>query len=401
MSAAPIGWRVVKLGAIADDVTVGHVGSMAHEYRDRGVPFLRSQNVLPHRFDLTDVRYIDSEFHAKLKKSSLHPGDVITVRTGKPGVTAVVPDGWVSANCSDVVITRPGSEIDSYWLSYFINNAVSGFVSSRLVGAVQQHFNVGSARDMDLLLPTMSEQKAIAGVLRALDDKIAANLTALETADSLACALFLQARLGSPESEFTYEQIADVSGGGTPRTAVAEYWDGDVSWATPTDVTALNAPYLRSTSRMITDDGLANCSSRLFEAGSILMTSRATIGAFAIAENAMAVNQGFIVVNAKDPRHQWWLFHEMRSRVPEFISHANGATFLELPRGRFKSLPVALPDEAVLAKFDAEAKSLHSAASGADKESRKLKEIRDVLLPHLMSGKLRVRNAEKVVEAVL
>lgn len=94
----------------------------------------------------------------------------------------------------------------------------------------------------------------------------------------------------------------------------------------------VECPYLTTTKRKITDAGLASCSSPLYPAGSILMTSRATIGAFAITQRPMAVNQGFIVVNPKDPDLKWWLIHEMRSRVDEFHAQANGATFLELPR---------------------------------------------------------------------
>ena len=92
------------------------------------------------------MKYIGRPFHDQLRKSALHPGDVVTVRTGKPGTTAVVPDSWGETNCADLVIIRPGPELDSRWLSYYINGAVSGFISSRLVGAVQQHFNVGAAK---------------------------------------------------------------------------------------------------------------------------------------------------------------------------------------------------------------------------------------------------------------
>jgi type I restriction enzyme S subunit len=153
-------WRQVKLGDVADEVTVGHVGSMAQEYRSTGIPLLRSQNVLPHSFDLKDVKYIDSDFHARLKKSALRAGDVVTVRTGKPGATAVIPAHWAEANCSDLVITRPGSEINAHWLSYYINSAATGYIDSQLVGAVQQHFNVGAAKNMTLNLPPDEQERA-------------------------------------------------------------------------------------------------------------------------------------------------------------------------------------------------------------------------------------------------
>jgi len=130
------------------------------------------------------------------------------------------------------------------------------------------------------------------------------------------------------------------------------------------------------------------------------MTSRATIGAFAIAQQPVAVNQGFIVVNARNPELQWWMFHELRSRVPEFLSHANGATFMELARGRFKQLQVHAPESAQAQRFGAAVRPLHEAAAHMLEESRALARVRDELLPLLMSGKVRVRDAERVVEGI-
>ena len=74
--------RRVKLKDVCLDVTVGHVGPMADEYVDDGIPFLRSQNILPFRLDDTNLKFINEAFHKRLKKSALSPGDVVVVRTG-------------------------------------------------------------------------------------------------------------------------------------------------------------------------------------------------------------------------------------------------------------------------------------------------------------------------------
>jgi type I restriction enzyme S subunit len=163
---------------------------MTHEYVISGVPFLRSQNVLPYRLDFSDTKFISSDFHNDLKKSALSPGDVVIVRTGKPGTCAVVPDLFPAVNCSDLVIVRPGEGLDSRFLMYYVNTIASHHVDSHLVGAVQQHFNVGSARKMKLHLPPLPEQKAIAGVLGALDDKIELNRRMNETLEGIARAIF-------------------------------------------------------------------------------------------------------------------------------------------------------------------------------------------------------------------
>lgn len=268
-------------------------------------------------------------------------------------------------------------------------------------GSAQPSLNRNFLVDITVSLPDIHEQRAIADVLAALDDKIAANDRVVWLSGDLSASLFAAAVREIDYGDATFNDVADVGGGGTPKTAVDDYWNGNVFWATPTDVTGLNGPYLDATARMITEDGLSACSSSLYPRGSILMTSRATIGAFAIAQVPMAVNQGFIVVNAKSPDLQWWLFHEMRSRVDEFVSYANGATFLELSRGRFKKLPVRMPAESRLAAFTAVAEPLHRSAAQAQSENHALARTRDELLPLLMAGKIRVKDAEATLSEVL
>lgn len=268
-------------------------------------------------------------------------------------------------------------------------------------GSVQPMLNRNYIAGLRVRVPPFAVQQAIAELLGALDDKIAANAQVSLGARRLAAWMF--ARLSETGTRgLKYGDLADISGGGTPSTKEPEYWDGAIPWATPTDITALGAPYLDSTSRTISSAGLAACASRLYEPGSILMTSRATIGAFALARVATAVNQGFIVVQPHDPRITLWLFHEMQTRVDEYIAHANGATFLELSRGRFKDLPLAVPfDKNVMYRFGAQVGPLHERSYQAMLESRKLAELRDTLLPALMSGRVSVREAEATVGAAL
>lgn len=294
---------------------------------------------------------------------------------------------------------KPGN--DQRYLHYVLGGrAFTDHILAVQTGTAVPHVSGSQIMAFRLIPRGLNEQRAIAEVLGALDDKIAANATLAGTAVQLADSEFAQRVRGIQPSQ-CFAALADIKGGGTPSTKVDEYWGGAVNWATPTDVTNLNIPYLESTSRLITDDGLAACASELHPAGSILMTSRATIGAFAIAQIPTAVNQGFIVVNAQDPDAQWWLFHEMRSRVPEFLTHANGATFMELSRGRFKALAVRIPDVPTCKEFSDTVGPLHARARAAGRESSQLGAVRDMLLPQLMSGKIRVRDAERVVEGVV
>src|SRR5699024_376108 len=284
---------------------------------------------------------------------------------------------------------------------YYLIKNWSGDLKQHASGSATPIINKSTLSNYEFLVPDLTAQEAIAEVLVALDDKIAANIKLAKTSDELAGAFFRQALLSATYSDETFSDLAKVGGGGTPSTKKPEYWDGRVSWATPTDVTALSGPYLEKTSRTISEAGLAACSSELYPVGSILMTSRATIGAFALAQAPTAVNQGFIVVQPHEPSLHFWLFHEMRSRVDEFISLANGATFLELSRGNFKKFKVRQATPEIMAEFNETAAALHNAARAALLENASLGTTRDALLPRLMSGKLRVNDAEKILEEAL
>lgn len=239
-------------------------------------------------------------------------------------------------------------------------------------------------------LPSLDEQRAIAATLGALDEKIESNARSAQLIDQLVRTIYLdwRARVETVE-ETTFGQFAEVFGGATPKTSVEEYWDGDLAWTTPTDVTRLSSPYLFSTSRSITDAGLASCTAVMHPVGTILMTSRATIGAFAMNQIPAATNQGFIAVRPRSEEHRWFLFEEMRSRVPEFLENSNGSTFLEISRGRFKQLPLQVPSDSALSELNAAVSVLHSKAAQLLVESRRLFELRESLLPELLSGRRR------------
>ncbi|HHQ4760502.1 TPA: hypothetical protein ACSP8C_000860 [Aeromonas veronii] len=183
-------WPLQTLDSLTTEVTVGYVGTMSNEYVDKGIPFLRSLNVNPFLINPNDLKFISSEFHSKLKKSTLRPGDVVIVRTGKPGTCAVIPEWLEEANCSDLVIVRCGPNLRPHFLSYWVNSVATHHVSAHLVGAVQQHFNVGAAKTMLVASPSLNVQDQVLSILRALDDRIALLRETNATLEAIAQALF-------------------------------------------------------------------------------------------------------------------------------------------------------------------------------------------------------------------
>lgn len=179
------------LGELCHEITVGFVGTMTNEYIENGIPFLRSKNIDEYDVKWDDMKYVSSEFHKKLSKSALKPGDVAIVRTGKPGTTCVIPNDLCESNCSDIVIARVNNALlCPHYLSYFMNAMAHGQVNAHIVGAVQQHFNVSSAKKLEIPLPSRVKQTQIVQILKTLDDKLKLNRQINQSLEQMAQTLF-------------------------------------------------------------------------------------------------------------------------------------------------------------------------------------------------------------------
>lgn len=404
-------WPFVEYRALSSSersaFSMGPFGSKItkENYVATGVPVVRGINLARGIFLDDDFVFIDQEKADELVAANVKPGDLIFTHRGTIGQVSMLPrnprfDRYVIG--SSQVKTRLDESVAAPEFYYYWFKSPEGqrsiLANTSTVGVPGIATPLTSIKGLRVPLPPLSTQRAVAAVLGALDNKIAANDSIAACALKLAEAHFSLAVRGVTPGLETFGSIAEVGGGGTPNTKVPEYWNGDIAWTTPSDVTALRAPYLFATDRKITDVGLSDCATKLYPAGSIFMTSRATIGAFAIPQVPAAVNQGFIVVFTADKKLTMWLFHDMRDRVDEMRSLANGSTFLELSRKNFKAMSVRLPAPEVISTFADRAIPLHQKAAAASAENSTLIELRDTLLPELMSGRLRVKDAEKVAE---
>ena len=157
---------VEHLGA---HVSVGIVVRPTQYYVPDGVPVLRSANVREGQLDMTNLVYMSPKFHSLMAKTAVVPGDLVTVRTGYPGTTAVVPSTVPEANCVDVVITRTGTSIDPEFLSLWINSEFGkGHVLARQGGLAQQHFNVSDMKVLPVPVVDLSTQRKLVDSDRAL-----------------------------------------------------------------------------------------------------------------------------------------------------------------------------------------------------------------------------------------
>lgn len=288
-------------------------------------------------------------------------------------------------------------------------------------GSAQANVSPSAIEALEIAIPPLLEQRAIAAILGALDDKIELNRRMNATLETMARALFREwfvdfgptrAKMagaapyfsphlwslfpdrlddeGKPEG-WSVSTIGDevrVVGGSTPSTKEPDLWNGGINWATPKDLSSLAAPVLLETSRTITAAGLAKISSGQLPVGSLLLSSRAPIGYLAIAEVPVAINQGFIgmICDKRVSNVFAWLW--TLENMEAILAKANGSTFQEISKGNFRPLPVVVPSKPVLQAFDAIAKPLYDRIAKNEHESRTLAQTRDLLLPRLVSGQM-------------
>lgn len=409
-------WDELVLGDLCERVTVGHVGKMADRYVDDGVPFLRSQNVKPFVVDATGMLRIDTDFHAKLSKSELAAGDVVVVRTGYPGTAAVVPPAYDGANCADLVVITPGKDLNPHVLAAIFNSSWGrSAVGGQLVGSAQQHFNVGSAKTLRVRLPGRGVQDRIAEVLCAFHDLIENNRRRVEVLEEMARVIYrewfvhfrypghedvalVDSSLGPIPDGWQASTCGDeltALGGGTPSKKESAYWNGgDIPWYTPSDLTKSGWRYAAQPEMAITAEGLARSSARLFPAGSVLMTSRATLGVLAIATFDATTNQGFIVLPPDERWSPGFIREWLDWQSGDLASVATGATFKEITKGAFKRVPFLVPRQQVLDAHRDVTAPIEAQIRTLEEQARNLAGLRDLLLPKLVTGQIDVSHLD-------
>jgi type I restriction enzyme S subunit len=136
-------------------------------------------------------------------------------------------------------------------------------------------------------------------------------------------------------------EIADIFGGGTPSTTNRSYWNGDIQWFTPTEISGNKYSY--KSIRTITKEGLENSSAKILSPGTILLTTRASIGDVSILKVEAATNQGFQSLYARPHIDNEYLYYIITTLKNELLKNSSGSTFLEISPNKLKSIFIALP----------------------------------------------------------
>lgn len=383
----------MRIGDLCSRVTSGGTPSTKHaEYYGGSIPWLRTQEVDFNRITDTEVKITEEG----LKNSSAKwiPANAVIVAmygaTAGRIAIAKVPLTTNQACCN--LIVDPQKADYRYVYYALMHNYVE--LSGRAKGSAQTNLNAGLVKEFEIPDFGLPTQKRIADILSAYDDLIENNRRRIALLEETARKVYRK-RFGGEKADGTMMDIAEVCdtiGGGTPNTSISEYWEGGtIPWVVPTDVTRNTSLILLDTERKITQKGLESSSSRMLPAQSILMTSRASVGYFAIANFPVCTNQGFISIVPHEENMRYYLLHNLMERVEEIRSNAKGSTFPEISKTRFRSLKIKVPSQDALNDFQMIVEPIYEQVQTLAGAMRKLAESRDMLLPKLMSGESRAR----------
>ncbi len=305
-------------------------------------------------------------------------------------------------------------------------------------------------------VPPLPEQRAIAHTLGTLDDKIALNRRMNATLEGMAQALFqswfvdfdpvidkaltagnsipepLQARAAVRESlgdarkplpeniqglfpdafEHTeemgwvpmgwrvqpIESLTRLIGGGTPKTSILSYWDGDIPWFSVVDAPAPSDVYVIDTERRITQEGLNNSSTSILPVGTTIISARGTVGKCAMVGKPMAMNQSCYGVTGKSGISGYFVYYAVREKVADLQRHGHGSVFNTITRDTFNTIFIPFSGTKLTQVFGDYVNSFFQKILINCFEIQKLADTRDTFLPKLLSGELRVVDAENFLE---
>jgi len=201
-------------------------------------------------------------------------------------------------------------------------------------------------------LPPLSEQRKIAEILRTWDEAIETAEAELKAKQERKRWLMESVLSGSLRlkgyskawDKMRLDQVGKIVPGGTPSTSIPEYWNGNVPWVTPTEITKLKTPYIHKTESLITDEGVKNSSAALLPVDSLIVCTRATVGVCAINKVPMTTNQGFKSIVPESTDDTLFLYYVLNSMQSTFNRLAQGSTFLEVSKTQFEKMTVIWPE---------------------------------------------------------
>lgn len=431
-------------------IAIGPFGSRmkADTYVLSGVPVIRGNNISDTKLFSGDFVFVPEKTADELRACNVFPGDLVFPHRGAIGQVGIVPESdypRFMLSTSLMKLTCRSDLVDPLFIFYFFRSALGRnalLEHASTVGTPGIGQPLTSLRSIRVPVPPLAEQHAIAHILGTLDDKIELNRRANETLEGMARALFkawfidfepVRAKLesrwqrgqslpGLPahlydlfpdrlvESELgeipegwemrSLGQILAIIGGGTPKTSNPKFWGGGIPWFSVVDTPKAADVFVIETESSITQQGLDGSSARLIPKGATIISARGTVGNLAIAGRTMTFNQSCYGLRGADGAGDYFVYLVALQMVDQLKAMAHGSVFSTITRQTFDAIKRPIPPSAALQQFESSVTPWFEAILTNVQESRSLAQLRDTLLPKLISGELRVLDAERIVGAV-
>ncbi|MEU9896739.1 restriction endonuclease subunit S [Streptomyces phaeochromogenes] len=393
----PAGWNLSRIGDMCSKIGSGATPKGgATVYVDSGVNFIRSQNVFDHRFSEVGLACIDDQAAQKLVGVTVIERDVLLNITGDGETIArccVAPASALPARVNQhVMILRTGSQLDPGYLQRYLSQpAMRHYMLSHNSGGSRRALTKGQVGDFRIAVPPIEVQRAIASVLGALDDKIAVSERIAATADELASQLYLSASIRSPES-FTE----------CPLTSAGEFINGR---AFTKDATGAGRMVIRIAEINSGPGGstvyneLEVPEKHVARPGDVLFAWSGSLTVARWFRPEAIINQHIFKCIPKNGNPHWLIHRLIHRKIDDFraIAADKATTMGHIQRKHLDEV-VATPTAEMVADLNSRISPLWERALTAEQEGLALAALRDALLPQLMSGRLRVKDAEKIAE---
>lgn len=393
--------RIQPLRELAD-IQTGPFGSQLHkeDYVEIGTPIVTVEHLGNRTFTEQNLPKVSDNDKERLKKYILSTGDIVFSRVGSVDRCSYVDkrhNGWMfSGRCLRV---RPTQDIDSLYLYYyFCLESTRQFVRNIAVGATMPSINTKLLGEVPINVPDMLAQKKISGILSSIDDKIELNNKINENLQQQAMAIFkswfldyepwngnkpckwIDAPLGS---------FVEIKRGGSPRPIQNYLSDTGLRWLKISDVTSLGSPYILEIKEHIKPEGLRKTVH--LNAGELVLSNSATPGIPKFLDVDSCIHDGWLYF-PKSQFSKYWLYLFFKHVRQELISLGNGSVFTNLKTDILKNFPVTKADEATLAEFEKLIQPLFETMLNTDRENARLSDLRNNLLPRLISGEIDIED---------
>ena len=384
--------HTVLLGEICDVRDGTHDSPKA---QDNGHPLVTSKHIKNFQIDFSTANLISSEdFTAVNKRSKVDKYDILISMIGTVGELAFI-DYEPTFAIKNIGLIKTGDELLGRYLFYYLQSpAAKQYLEASLAGSTQKFIGLGLLRKFPVILPSTDIQQKIVDILGAIDEKIELNRKINNTFEQIGQALFRHYFINNPEAESwsrvpLSELCEIIASGGTPATKREDYYGGDIQWYSTKE---LKDNYLLGSEKTITDHGLTSSSAKLFPENTVVMAIYAapTVGRLGILTAEASFNQATCGLVAKSNIGYEYIYLQLLSSRIELNNMANGAAQQNISVGKVRDFKVVQPDENTLVIFREQISPIFSKVRSNYEEIRTLTALRDMLLPRLINGKLKI-----------